>query len=100
MNFLTPKTPFFDAKEIKLKKFMIFLIENLLKMETLCSRGVSGTLFQFLFIKFKFFHRNKLPVHVVVDPMLSKVLRPHQREVNKFKTLIKTLKERLLNFSQ
>lgn len=27
------------------------------------------------------FLRNKIPVHVVVDPMLSKVLRPHQREV-------------------
>lgn len=25
--------------------------------------------------------KNKLPVHVVVDPMLTKVLRPHQREV-------------------
>ena len=25
--------------------------------------------------------RNKLPVHVLVDPMLTKVLRPHQREV-------------------
>lgn len=28
------------------------------------------------------FLREKLPVHVVVDPILSKVLRPHQREVN------------------
>lgn len=28
--------------------------------------------------------KNKLPVHVVVDPMLSKVLRPHQREGVKF----------------
>lgn len=27
------------------------------------------------------FLREKLPVHVVVDPILSKVLRPHQREV-------------------
>lgn len=26
--------------------------------------------------------REKLPVHVVVDPVLGKVLRPHQREVN------------------
>ena len=26
----------------------------------------------------------KVPVHVVVDPMLSKVLRPHQREGVKF----------------
>lgn len=29
-----------------------------------------------------YFLREKLPVHVVVDPILSKVLRPHQREVN------------------
>lgn len=28
--------------------------------------------------------QNKLPVHVVVDPMLTKVLRPHQREGVKF----------------
>ncbi|CAM9339661.1 unnamed protein product [Rangifer tarandus platyrhynchus] len=28
--------------------------------------------------------REKLPVHVVVDPLLSKVLRPHQREGVKF----------------
>lgn len=28
------------------------------------------------------FLREKLPVHVVVDPILSKVLRPHQREVS------------------
>lgn len=28
--------------------------------------------------------RKKLPVHVVVDPVLGKVLRPHQREVNPF----------------
>lgn len=28
--------------------------------------------------------KNKLPVHVVVDPMLTKVLRPHQREGVKF----------------
>lgn len=28
--------------------------------------------------------KNKLPVHVLVDPMLSKVLRPHQREGVKF----------------
>lgn len=26
--------------------------------------------------------REKLPVHVVVDPVLGKVLRPHQRQVN------------------
>jgi len=25
---------------------------------------------------------DKFPVHVVVDPILTKVLRPHQREVN------------------
>ena len=28
-------------------------------------------------------YREKLLVHVVVDPVLGKVLRPHQREVNK-----------------
>ncbi|PVD23054.1 hypothetical protein C0Q70_16316 [Pomacea canaliculata] len=28
--------------------------------------------------------QNKLPVHVVVDPLLTKVLRPHQREGVKF----------------
>ena len=28
--------------------------------------------------------REKLPVHVVVDPILGKVLRPHQREVRHF----------------
>lgn len=27
------------------------------------------------------FHSDKHPVHVVVDPILSKILRPHQREV-------------------
>lgn len=32
--------------------------------------------------------KNKLPVHVVVDPMLTKVLRPHQREVNLYTFLI------------
>lgn len=26
--------------------------------------------------------RDKAPVHVVVDPVLSRVLRPHQREVS------------------
>lgn len=26
--------------------------------------------------------RDKVPVHVVVDPVLSRVLRPHQREVS------------------
>ena len=31
--------------------------------------------------------KNKLPVHVVVDPMLTKVLRPHQREVNYFRLI-------------
>lgn len=35
-----------------------------------------------LFVFFLCFLREKLPVHVVVDPILSKVLRPHQREVN------------------
>ncbi|OWK05472.1 hypothetical protein Celaphus_00002590, partial [Cervus elaphus hippelaphus] len=30
------------------------------------------------------FDKEKLPVHVVVDPILSKVLRPHQREGVKF----------------
>lgn len=33
---------------------------------------------ELLFVLF----RDKLPVHVVVDPVLGKVLRPHQREVN------------------
>jgi len=28
-----------------------------------------------------FFRRDKVQVHVVVDPVLSKILRPHQREV-------------------
>lgn len=28
--------------------------------------------------------RNKQPVHVVVDPILCNVLRPHQREVSHF----------------
>lgn len=37
--------------------------------------------FCFLFFSAVFL-REKLPVHVVVDPVLSKVLRPHQREVN------------------
>lgn len=36
----------------------------------------------FFLLYFFFFFREKLPVHVVVDPILSKVLRPHQREVN------------------
>ncbi|KAI2663215.1 DNA repair and recombination protein RAD54-like [Labeo rohita] len=31
--------------------------------------------------------KEKLPVHVVVDPVLSKVLRPHQREMGLGKTL-------------
>jgi hypothetical protein len=26
-------------------------------------------------------NRDKIQVHVVVDPVLSKILRPHQREV-------------------
>ena len=26
--------------------------------------------------------RDKVQVHVVVDPVLSKILRPHQREVS------------------
>jgi len=26
--------------------------------------------------------REKAPVHVVVDPVLSRILRPHQREVS------------------
>lgn len=29
--------------------------------------------------------KEKLPVHVVVDPVLSKVLRPHQREVKRMR---------------
>lgn len=33
-------------------------------------------------IPFFVLFREKLPVHVVVDPVLGKVLRPHQREVN------------------
>jgi len=28
--------------------------------------------------------RDKILVHVVVDPALSKILRPHQREVSMF----------------
>jgi hypothetical protein len=30
---------------------------------------------------FFFNNRDKIQVHVVVDPILSKILRPHQREV-------------------
>ena len=38
----------------------------------------------FLFIYDFEFNRDKVQVHVVVDPVLSKILRPHQREVNVF----------------
>ena len=38
----------------------------------------------FKFEKMKLIFRSKHPVHVVVDPMLSKIVRPHQREGVKF----------------
>ena len=38
-----------------------------------------------------FFIREKQPVHVVVDPTLSKVLRPHQREVMLYDHLFRIL---------
>lgn len=34
-----------------------------------------------------FFFRDKILVHVVVDPLLSNILRPHQREVSLTKTM-------------
>lgn len=32
--------------------------------------------------------RDKVQVHVVVDPVLSKILRPHQREVIQYNLMI------------
>lgn len=38
----------------------------------------------FLVCFFLVLSREKLPVHVVVDPVLAKVLRPHQKEVKRY----------------
>lgn len=48
-------------------------------------RKFSFSLIKFLIFKEKFFFfRNKQLVHVVVDPLLCNILRPHQREGVKF----------------
>jgi hypothetical protein len=47
--------------------------------------GKTGGLIRHIF---KFFVSDKHLVHVVVDPVFTKVLRPHQREVSLFCLII------------